>query len=58
MGFYGAANVEFWFTPATGLYVGASFESLDTYNQGLEGRRVDIDIGEGLAVRAGIVYRF
>ena len=58
VGFYGAANVEFWFTPATGLYVGASFESLDTYNQGLEGRRVDIDIGEGLAVRAGIVYRF
>lgn len=58
VGFYGSANVEFWITPATGLYVGASFESLDTYDQSLEGRRVKIDIGEGVAVRAGIVYRF
>lgn len=57
-GYYAMANAEFWMTERTGVYAGASYEGLADYDQKLGDRTATIDIGQGVAIRGGIVLRF
>jgi hypothetical protein len=57
-GFYALANAEYWLTETTGLYGGASYESLSDYDQSVGGRTAKVDVGQGVAIRGGVVLRF
>ncbi len=58
MGYYASANLEFWLTESTGVYAGASYESLADFEQEVGGRKASVDVGQGVAIRGGLTYRF
>ncbi len=57
-GFYGELTAEFWLTNRTGFFGGATYHSLGTYEQSLNGRTANIDLGKGAGFRLGIITRF
>ncbi len=57
-GFYGELSAEFWMTPRTGLFAGATYHTLGTYEQSLSGRVANIDLGKGAGFRFGLITRF
>ena len=57
-GFYGAGAVEYWMTDRTNAHAGAAYESLDRYQQSVNGRTAEIDIGSTVTVRLGLTTRF
>lgn len=57
-GFYGAGAVEYWMTERTNAYAGAAYESLDSYQQSVNGRTAEIDVGSTVTVRMGLTTRF
>lgn len=57
-GVYGELSVEFWLTNRTGLFAGATYHSLGTYEQAINGRTANIDLGKGAGFRIGLVTRF
>lgn len=57
-GFYGAGALEYWMTDRTNAYAGAAYESLDSYQQSVNGRTAEIDVGSTITVRLGLTTRF
>lgn len=57
-GFYGELTGEYWLTPRTGFFAGATYHTLGTYQQSLSGRTADVDLGKGAGLRFGIITRF
>lgn len=57
-GFYAEATIEFWFTQRTGIFLGATFESIDDYVQTFGGRTASVLLGDATVVRFGIIHRF
>ena len=57
-GFYDEATVEYWFTQRTGIFLGATFESVDDFVQTLGGRTASVLLGDATVVRFGIIHRF
>jgi len=57
-GFYGELTAEYWLTPRTGFFAGATYHTLGTYEQSLSGRTANVDLGKGAGFRFGIVTRF
>ncbi|WP_404420730.1 hypothetical protein [Nibricoccus sp. IMCC34717] len=51
-------NVEWWLTPSTGFYVGASYDKPSTYTQRIGSHFAKVDLGSGTAFRFGINTRF
>jgi hypothetical protein len=58
IGYYAELNLEFWLTYRTGLFLGATYETMDPFTQGLFGRTADIEFDDGLAIRFGVITRF
>lgn len=57
-GFYGELSAEFWLTNRTGFFAGATYHTLGSYEQAINGRTANIDLGKGAGFRLGIVTRF
>jgi hypothetical protein len=57
-GFYGELSAEYWLTPRTGFFAGATYHSLGSYEQAINGRTATIDLGKGAGFRLGIITRF
>ncbi len=57
-GFYGELSAEYWLTPRTGFFAGATYHTLGNYEQAINGRTASIDLGKGAGFRFGIVTRF
>jgi hypothetical protein len=57
-GFYGSGSAEYWMTDRTHAYMGAGYESLGNYQQGVSGRTAEIDVGSTVTVRMGLTTRF
>ncbi len=57
-GFYAEVLGEYWISPRTGLYAGATYESLGEFDQTLGGRTATIDMGKGVGFRLGVITRF
>ena len=58
VGYYASASFEYWLTQRTGLFVGASYESIDDFVQTMGGRSASVLLGDALVVRFGMVTRF
>lgn len=58
VGFYAQASIEYWLTQRTGLFVGATFESIDDFVQTFGGRTASVVLGDATVVRVGVVHRF
>lgn len=56
--FYGELNAEFWITYRTGVFLGVLYEKIDSFEYVWGTRSASVDVGDGLVIRAGIVYRF
>lgn len=57
-GFYGELSAEYWLTSRTGFFAGATYHTLGSYEQSLNGRTANIDLGKGAGFRLGIMTRF
>ena len=58
-GAYGTADLEWWMTPSTGLFLGATYEKIDEdISMPLDGRTADIRLGSGSGFRIGITKLF
>lgn len=57
-GYYAEATGEFWLTPKTGFFLGATFEKLGNYSQTVGNRTAAIDVGGNSGLRFGITTRF
>ncbi len=57
-GYYGAGAVEYWMTDRTNAHAGAAYESLGRYQQSVNGRTAEIDVGSTITVRLGLTTRF
>jgi hypothetical protein len=54
----GELNVEWWLTPSTGFYVGASYDKPSIYTQRIGSHFAKVDLGSGTSFRFGINTRF
>lgn len=57
-GFYAGGSIEYWMTNRTNAHAGAAYESLGNYQQSVNGRTAEIDIGSTVTVRFGLTTRF
>jgi hypothetical protein len=58
-GAYGTADLEFWMTGSTALFLGATYEKLDEdISIPLDGRTAEIRLGSGTGFRIGITKLF
>ena len=58
-GFYYDFNAEYWVTERTGFYIGATGQSMRSFQQNkLSGRTATIDLGKSAGWRIGVMTRF
>jgi hypothetical protein len=57
-GAYFSGQVNFAITEKVGLFTGAQYQHLASYNQQAAGRRAKIDLGNTIALTAGISFSF
>lgn len=58
-GAYGSLDLEFWLTPSTSLFAGATYEKLDKDKEiTLDGRTADVEFSSGTGFRIGITKLF
>lgn len=57
-GFYADLNLDWVANERTGLFAGATMQSLGSYDQEVAGRTAKIDFGSAIGIRGGMSYKF
>jgi hypothetical protein len=56
--FYADVDAEFWLTDRAGLYLGATYQKSQSFNQTVGGESASIDLGSASGITSGLTLRF
>jgi hypothetical protein len=55
---YADLDAEYWLTERAGLYLGASYQRCESFNQNLGGESATVDMTSTSGITSGLTLRF